>query len=92
MSYTRFNFPTKAALRRAVAARADLAGSPFPNDPVVAADLGRANRELTLQHTSIVGNEPTDGEAFLEGPHYPRPHTWYAKVQVKDGVVVKVLS
>lgn len=31
-----------------------------------------------------------DGQEFVEGPHYPAPHTWYAEVQVKDGVVVKV--
>ncbi|MCU1492199.1 MAG: hypothetical protein JWM85_3604 [Acidimicrobiaceae bacterium] len=34
----------------------------------------------------------TDGVEFIEGPHYPKPHTWYAKVQVSDGCVVKVLA
>jgi hypothetical protein len=34
----------------------------------------------------------TEGVAFLEGPHYPAPHTWYAKVQLKNGLVVKVMS
>lgn len=34
----------------------------------------------------------TDGVEFLEGPHYPAPHSWYAKVQVEGGLVVKVLS
>lgn len=29
-----------------------------------------------------------DGVAFLEGPHYPKPHSWYAQVLVKDGVIV----
>lgn len=32
------------------------------------------------------------GTAFIEGPHYPQPHRWYAKVQVTDGLVTKVLS
>ena len=31
-------------------------------------------------------NEPKDGEVFLEGPHFPAPHTWYARAVVKDGV------
>lgn len=31
-----------------------------------------------------------DGQEFLEGPHYPEPHRWYANVEVKDGVVTKV--
>ena len=33
-----------------------------------------------------------DGVEFIEGPHYPEPHRWYAKVQVEGGVIVKVLS
>lgn len=33
---------------------------------------------------------PTNGETSVEGPHYPKPHTWYARVTLKDGVIVKV--
>lgn len=33
---------------------------------------------------------PQDGKATVEGPHYPEPHRWYAAVEVKDGIVVKV--
>lgn len=36
------------------------------------------------------GNEPRDGTIYVEGPHYPKPHTWYAQCKVKDGVIVKV--
>lgn len=28
----------------------------------------------------------------LEGPHYPEPHKWYARVQVEFGRVTKILS
>lgn len=31
-----------------------------------------------------------NGVEFLEGPHYPEPHRWYASVIVENGVVVKV--
>ena len=31
----------------------------------------------------------TDGDCFLEGPHYPAPHSWYAQCIVKDGVIQK---
>jgi len=31
-----------------------------------------------------------DGTEFIEGPHYPQPHTWYAQVTVENGMVVKV--
>ncbi len=37
------------------------------------------------------GNEPRDGTIYLEGPHYPEPHKWYAKALVRDGLIVKVL-
>ena len=37
--------------------------------------------------------EPTkNGTEFIEGPHYPEPHRWYAKVEVRDGKIVKVLA
>mgnify|MGYP001206794981 CR=1 FL=1 len=35
---------------------------------------------------------PTSGKTAVEGPHYPAPHSWYAQVEVTDGVVTKVLS
>jgi len=30
------------------------------------------------------------GKAYLEGPHYPAPHTWYAEATLVDGIIVKV--
>ncbi len=33
-----------------------------------------------------------NGQIALEGPHYPKPHSWYASALVTDGVVTKVLS
>lgn len=33
---------------------------------------------------------PENGRTTVEGPHYPKPHRWYASVTLKDGVVVKV--
>lgn len=32
-----------------------------------------------------------DGEDVIEGPHYPKPHRWWAQVQIEAGRVVKVL-
>lgn len=32
---------------------------------------------------------PQNGHATIEGPHFPKAHTWYATCQVKDGVVVE---
>jgi hypothetical protein len=36
------------------------------------------------------GNEPTNGRVCIEGPHWPKPHKWYAECEVKDGYIVKV--
>lgn len=33
-----------------------------------------------------------NGREFIEGPHYPQPHTWYAQVEVTDGYVTKVVG
>jgi hypothetical protein len=33
-----------------------------------------------------------DGTETIEGPHYPAMHSWYARVQVVNGMVVKVLG
>ena len=30
------------------------------------------------------------GHTTIEGPHYPKPHTWHASCEVMDGVVVRV--
>ncbi len=37
-----------------------------------------------------MGTPASDGDEYLEGPHYPKPHTWYAAVVMKAGAVVKV--
>lgn len=33
---------------------------------------------------------PDNGTVYLEGPHYPKPHTWYAQGTMKDGKLVAV--
>ncbi len=39
-----------------------------------------------------LGRPVDNGTETVEGPHYPQPHRWYARVQVEDGIVTKVLS
>jgi len=31
-----------------------------------------------------------NGTEYLEGPHYPEAHVWYAQVEVKNGLVVRI--
>ncbi len=35
---------------------------------------------------------PQAGTVAIEGPHYPKPHSWYASVIVADGLVQQVVS
>jgi len=52
-------------------------------------DAVAAGEKVTLFAPGL--GSPTDnGVEYLSGPHYPAPHTWYAQVTVKDGIVVKV--
>ena len=37
-----------------------------------------------------VGRPKTNGIEEVEGPHRPKPHTWYAQVVMRDGIVIKV--
>lgn len=32
-----------------------------------------------------------NGIDYVEGPHYPKPHTWCAEVEIKDAMVIKVI-
>ena len=34
--------------------------------------------------------DPKEGSCAVEGPHFPKPHSWYASVELKDGFIVKV--
>jgi hypothetical protein len=31
-----------------------------------------------------------NGVEYIEGPHYPEPHKWYAQVEIENGVVKRV--
>lgn len=35
---------------------------------------------------------PIDGVVAIEGPHFPKPHSWYAQVRVVNGYVTEVVS
>ena len=48
-----------------------------------------AGRKVTIYAPGL-GTPKRDGTEYLEGPHYPEPHTWYAKVVMKDGYIAKV--
>jgi len=37
-----------------------------------------------------LGTPTVNGSTCLEGPHYPAAHTWYAQVEMRDGIITKV--
>lgn len=102
--YCTTNFPTKKALKEAIKQRLrwlDLQPSKgnvgalgltvgtvvlhkeFPN--------GEPDRITFFQHNNMFGIKPTNnGVETIEGPHNPKPHTWYARCTVVDGEVVKI--
>lgn len=38
------------------------------------------------------GEPKENGVEYLEGPHAPKPHKWYARVMMHEGAVVEVLD
>ncbi len=48
-----------------------------------------SGQKVTLYAPGL-GTPKQNGTECVEGPHYPAPHTWYAEVEVRDGIVVKV--
>ena len=81
MSYTVINFKTKKALKEAVVKWIDYAnyGSQFEPKAVRCYNPG-------------LGGDLSNftGKVYLEGPHYPEAHKWYAVGEMKDGILVKV--
>lgn len=69
MAYVSPNFPTKKALKAAVA----------------------AGERVEIFSPGPFGSK-RDGTEAVEGPHYPKPHSWYANVEVAGGLVIKVKS
>ena len=46
------------------------------------------NRIRVRELTPMGDRVPVDGEVVISGPHYPQPHKWYCKCQVKEGVII----
>jgi len=46
-------------------------------------------RDVPVYQPGPFGPGIKDGIAYIEGPHYPEPHVWYAEVPVRNGVIPK---
>lgn len=51
-----------------------------------------AGEKVTVFQPGL-GSVPTGtAEVSIEGPHYPKPHSWYLRVRIQDGVITKVVK
>lgn len=49
--------------------------------------------DVMVFDTAIVGTKSQkdiNGTVYLEGPHFPMPHTWYAQATCEAGKIIKV--
>lgn len=91
--YCTRNFKTKKALKDAVKLWNDYQErKPTTSLLTVGAVLNSrvSEPEPVTLYSPGIGEPKRDGKEFVEGPHYPAPHTWYAEVTVENGIVVKV--
>ena len=50
-----------------------------------------SGKQLKVLNTYTQSAESGKGKFSVEGPRYPKPHTWYASVETNDqGFIVKV--
>lgn len=64
----------------------------YPTKAALKADVAAGVEVTYFQPGPFGGSVPRDGEITLEGPHYPKPHRWYARAKVAGGRIIKVLS
>lgn len=74
--YVSPNFSTKKALKDAIA-NGERVTVFQPNDMFGKTDEIRSAEQA---------------EVSVEGPHYPKAHSWYARVRCLHGIVTEVLS
>jgi hypothetical protein len=52
----------------------------------------KAGKRVTVYQPGPFGPGVKDGICYLEGPHYPEAHKWYASAIVKAGVIISIKS
>lgn len=62
----------------------------FKSKKELKAAVAAGKRVGYFQPGPFGGSVPLDGTIFLEGPHYPEPHKWYAEAVVSHGYIIRV--
>jgi len=78
--YTEINFKSKKAVKDAIA-RWKEAKAIGDSD---------ANTFAVRCYAPGLGSVPKNGRIDLEGPHYPKPHTWYGQGTMENGILVSI--
>jgi hypothetical protein len=64
-----------------------------PNFPSKKALKDAVGKGITVEvfNPGLGGEIPPNAKGVaIEGPHYPKPHRWYAQVDLENGRVIKV--
>lgn len=92
--YASKNFKTKKAFKQEVQEYVEYQAALEKHNGDKAAALKETDWLVPRQPITLyapgLGSPTLNGTETVEGPHSPAPHTWYATVEVKDGIVVKV--
>jgi len=86
MSYTVKNFKTKKELKEAVATWVEYR----KNEGMWHRKNATYNApEPVMCFNPGLGGDLSNftGTVYLEGPHYPKPHSWYASGKMEDGIL-----
>lgn len=64
----------------------------YPTKKAFKADVADGNVVTFYQPNDMVGIDTASmtGRVFIEGPHYPKAHSWYADCDAINGRIVKV--
>jgi len=98
MAYTDHNFKTKKAIKDHLAAQkryddlsaANGGATMQLGNVMLQKEFPRGRPADITVYNPGLGTVPQDGTVYLEGPHYPAAHTWYAQGKMQNGVLVSV--
>jgi hypothetical protein len=76
--YSSVNYKSKKALKEALETRKRVVGE--------SSDIAG----IGCFQPGPFGPDVPDGWHTCEGPHYPEPHRWYARVRVLGGLIVEI--
>ena len=60
----------------------------YKSRKALVADVAAGKRVYCYQPGPFAGQN--NGSVALEGPHYPKPHSWYASAVLQDGCIIEI--